>query len=57
MIFDHNDAIHLCPLPMSVPVPSFKDLTVAFTLISSQVDELIFFKLTELYGIKNKFKE
>lgn len=52
-----EDALHLCPLPHSVPIADFKRVCLEFVLIPSQLEDLVFGNLIELYGFRRGFKE
>ena len=55
-LLNQTNAVHLCPLPQRVPIASFQDLAIEFTLFP-EVDKYVFNKIAELYGFKITFKE
>jgi hypothetical protein len=45
-------------MPSKVPIAAFQKVSVAFTLIPSEVDKLIFSAMAfDLYGFQNTFKD
>jgi hypothetical protein len=45
-------------MPVKVPVADFQKVSIAFTLIPSEVDKLVFSTMAfDLYGFKSTFKD
>ena len=53
----HEDGLYLCPLPQAIPVRIFSKIAIEFSLVTNELDELVFGELIKLYGIKRGFRE
>jgi len=55
-MYNHVNALHLCPLPLKVPIAEFSDVTIAFTCCQ-EFDRQVWEAVCKLYGINVEFTD